>query len=369
MKRLLLFLALIILFACKKEQPTIPGNPSNPNPSAEYYFPPTSSNNWSKENLQALNWNFSDTTELFDLLSQNGTRAFIILYKGKIAVEKYWGNNILDNAPFDENSQWYWASAGKTISAFLVGLAQEDGLLNINDKTSDYLGQNWTGLPIQKEDLITIKHQLSMTTGLDYDVNDQDCTAPNCLRYKTDAGNQWYYHNAPYTLIKSVVENATNKTFNDFTDQKLESTIGMKGKWMSIGSTNVYLSSARDAARFGSLLLNRGKWSANSIMSDLNYFDEMTNSSQTLNPSYGYLFWLNGKSSIILPGFPNSFNQPLSDHAPADLFAGIGKNGQYLNIIPSREMVVIRMGDSPDVSPVPTVFHNQMWEKINKVIN
>ena len=55
--------------------------------------------------------------------------------------------------------------------------------------------------------------------------------------------------------------------------------------------------------------------------------------------------------------------------AMKDLFAGMGKNGQFLDIIPSKNLVVVRMGEAPDGSLVPITFHNEMWEKINLVIN
>jgi len=73
----------------------------------------------------------------------------------------------------------------------------------------------------------------------------------------------------------------------------------------------MYWSTARDAARFGLLLLNNGKWDDNSVVDD-EYFNAMINSSQSLSPSYGYLTWLNGKSSIILPGLATSFTIPFS---------------------------------------------------------
>ena len=131
----------------------------------------------------------------------------------------------------------------------------------------------------------------------------------------------------------------------------------------------VYWSTPRDAARFGLLMLNKGTWSDNQIMMDQNYFEDMITSSQSLNPSYGLCTWLNGQPSIILPGLPNSFNVPLSLDAPSDLFAAMGKNGQYIDVVPSRNIVVIRMGEAPDDSLVPTVFHNDMWKKINAIIN
>ena len=105
------------------------------------------------------------------------------------------------------------------------------------------------------------------------------------------------------------------------------------------------------------------------ILTNETYYNQMVSTSQELNPSYGYLWWLNGKNSVILPSLPNSFNIPLSENAPADLFAGLGKNGQFVEVIPSQNLVVIRMGEAPDNSLVPTVFHDEMWEKINRVID
>lgn len=78
--------------------------------------------------------------------------------------------------------------------------------------------------------------------------------------------------------------------------------------------------------------------------------------------------WLNGKSATVFPGLATSFNGPLSGDAPEDLIATMEKNEQF-DVIPSKGIVVIRMGDAPDTSLVPTVFHNDMWMKLNAVIN
>ena len=95
----------------------------------------------------------------------------------------------------------------------------------------------------------------------------------------------------------------------------------------------------------------------------------MLNSSQSLNPSYGYLWWLNGKSSIVYPGLAASFNTELSTNAPNDLIAGIGKNGQSVDIVPSQNLVVIRMGDAPADNLNFINFHDEMWSRINAVIS
>jgi hypothetical protein len=60
---------------------------------------------------------------------------------------------------------------------------------------------------------------------------------------------------------------------------------------------------------------------------------------------------------------------PLSTNAPSDIFAAMGKNGQFIDVVPSRKIVVIRMGEAPDNSLVPITFHDDMWGKINSIIN
>lgn len=355
-------LVMLTFIACDK-------NDGNIGPLDEgLYFPPTTSNVWETVEPAELGWNTDSINALFTTLSENGTRAFIILQDGKIALEHYWGNNILNTAEFTSESLWYWASAGKTLTAFLIGMAQEEGLLNISDKTSDYLGVGWTSMPKEKEDLITIRHQLTMTTGLDYTVPDTYCIEPECLQYKTDAGDQWYYHNAPYTLLKDVISVATGSNDNSYCNLKLEEPTGMNGYWIYDGTNNVYYSVPRDMARFGLLILNKGKWDQTEIMTDQEYFEQMISTSQNINPSYGYLWWLNGKEKVLLPGVTIPLNISLSPNAPADLIVAAGKNGQFLDVIPSLNMVVVRMGEAPDDAAVPILYHDEMWKKINAVI-
>lgn len=347
------------------------GSSSDPStdPEPALYFPPNGSSIWETSSSGSLDWNENQIDNLYEFLETNNTRAFIVLKNGKIVLEEYWGDKISGNGSFDASSLWYWASAGKTMTATLVGIAQREGLLDIDDKSSDYLGSAWTSMTKEKEDLIKIRHQLTMTTGLNYDVDDIHCTDPACLTYKTDPGSQWFYHNAPYTLLDQVVMAATGIDYNQYSDQKIESKIGMDGVWVKSGFNNTFYSTARDMARFGLLMLNEGSWNETPVLNDKTYFDEMTTPSQQLNPSYGYLWWLNGQNSIIVPSLPNSFNMPLAANAPDDMIAAMGKNGQFIDVVPSQNLVVVRMGEAPDGSLVPMVFHDEMWEKLNLVIS
>lgn len=354
-------LVLLVFFSCKKEVGSDGNQPPAP---ATMYFPPVSGTEWQTTTTASLGWNETELNNLYTYLQQKGTKAFIVLKNGKIVTERYFGT-------FTADSIWYWASAGKTMTAMLVGIAQQEGILNTSHKTSQYLGTGWTSLPPAKEDLITIRHQLTMTTGLDDAVTpDNDCTSPACLVYKADAGTRWAYHNAPYTLLDKVVQNASGTTYNSYFQQKIRDRIGMNGVWLYGGGyNNVYYSNARSMARFGLLLLNKGKWDQTAILSDSNYFNAQVNTSQNLNPSYGYLTWLNGKSTYMLPTLQAVFPGMLVPNAPADMYSALGKNDQKVYVVPSQNLVVIRMGESAgNVQLAVSSFDNELWGKLKTVI-
>jgi CubicO group peptidase (beta-lactamase class C family) len=326
------------------------------------YFPPNTGT-WETINPQSLGWCSSNIDSLYNYLNQKNTKAFLILKDGKIVLEKYFGN-------FTQDSIWYWASAGKTLTAFTVGLAQQDGLLKLSDPSNKYLGAGWSSLSSAREDSIKVWHHLTMTTGLDDAGADPDCTDPNCLTYKAAAGSRWAYHNAPYTLLDKVIEGATGGNLNVYMAKKFTTSVGMKGLFVKTGYLNVYFSTARTMARFGLLLLNKGVWNGTVIMSDTQYFRQQTNSSQTLNPSYGYLTWLNGKSAFMVPGSQIRFPGSLNPDAPNDMICAWGKNGQYINVVPSQKLVLIRMGNAPGgsgASAMAVGFNNDIWKYVNRL--
>ncbi len=326
---------------------------------SQTYFPPNNSTVWDTISYLNLNWCQNKIDSLYSFLETNNTKSFILLKNGKIVLEQYFNGH-------SDTSNWYWASAGKTITSFLVGMAQEEGYLEITDTTSNYLGNGWTSCNLIQEKKITIWNQLTMTTGLD-DSLSFDCTNDTCLVYLSDPGTRWAYHNAPYTLLRPVIENATGQGINLYNYQKLLSPIGMNGIFMYSGFNNIFNSTTRSMARFGLLILNNGNWDGNQIMSDTNYFNQMLNSSQMLNKSYGYLWWLNGKSSSMLPGSQFVFNSDITPNAPDDLVSALGKNGQIINVVPSENLVWIRMGEAPDSSLVPRNFNIAIWNYINEL--
>ena len=327
---------------------------------SQNYFPPTTGDVWDTMSPAALGWCPDKIQELYDYLDARNSKGFIILKDGKIVLEKYFDT-------FTKDSFYVWNSAGKTLVAMAVGIAQEENLLQITDTTSDYLGTGWTSLPPTQEEKITIRHQLTMTTGLDDNPLTLDCTTPACLNYLADPGLRWSYHNAPYTLLSSVVENASGVSMNSFITSRIKAPTGMDGFFMTFGYNKVFISRPRSMARYGLLLLADGVWDGTTVLGDLNYLNDMRNSSQTINNSYGYLTWLNGKSSYMLPQAQFVFNGNLMPNAPADLYSAAGKNGQLINVVPSENMVLVRVGEGDEVSLAPNYFNDTIWQKINEL--
>jgi hypothetical protein len=324
------------------------------------YFPPLVGNTWATTDAASLGWCTDRIDSLYNFLDQKNTKAFIVLKDGRIVLEHYFGT-------FTEDSVWYWASAGKTITGYLVGKAKEQGYLSLSDTSAKYLGHGWTSLTQQQEDSITIRHQLTMTTGLD-DGGDVYCTLPSCLQYLAPAGTRWAYHNAPYTLLEGVIENAVSQDINVYTQNILKSQTGMTGAWITVDYNNVFYSKPRSMARFGLLLQNRFKWNTNSLLTDADYVNEMLNTAQPYNYAYGYLTWLNGKGSYMIPSSQIKIPGSYAPAAPLDMYAAIGKNGQIVSVAPSKGLVVVRMGDDPASGEVPFTLCDDIWQRLNYVM-
>ena len=346
----LLLLLFLPLLSCSKKD-------DNVNPDDSMYFPPSTT--WETKSLPSLGWNESAVQPLKDYLVQSHSKSFMILVNGRIVMEEYFNGH-------NATATWPWNSAGKTLVSATTGIAQQDGLLNINNKVSQYLSAGWTSEPIDKENLITSRHLLTMTSGIS---DESNLVIKSNLTYLADAGTRWAYGNV-FQQLMNVVAAASNQEFETYFNAKLKNKIGMDGSWNEGVIFTIYHSTTRSMARFGLLALNKGKWNNEQIINET-FFTECTSSSQDINPSYGYLWWLNGKSKYMVPGSQTVYQGALVSNAPVDMYAAMGAEDQRIYVIPSKNMVVIRMGDASDPeNPNFAVsgFDSALWEKINAVI-
>lgn len=350
-KYITLFALSLLIFGCSSDENTS-------TPEETMYFPPNNgSNTWETKSISSLGWNQSAVQPLLDYLQLKHSKSFIILVNGRIVLENYFNGH-------SATTPWYWASAGKTLTTTVTGIAEQEGLININNKVSDYLGIGWTSAPLAKENLITCKNLLSMNSGLNETLGDN--VSPANLQYVADAGTRWAYHNV-YVKLQGVVSQASGQTWTNYFNTKLRDKLGMTGgAWINSGDgLSVYWSTSRNMARFGLMALNKGKWNDNQVVNET-FFNNATSTSQNINQSYGYMWWLNGKSSYRLPQTQFQFNGSIIPSAPSDMYCALGKDDQKIYVIPSKKMVIIRMGDAADkVNMALSDFDDVLWQKIS----
>lgn len=349
-------LSLIILFSllgCSSED-------NSSTVEETMYFPPIGSSTWETKTITSLGWNPSQVQPLLDFLELKNTKGFIVLHNGKIVMEHYFNGHTA-------NDTWQWNSAGKTLTATTIGIAQQENLININTSVSEYLGTGWTSEPLDKENLITSRHLLTMTSGIN---DENDLVILSNLTYLADAGTRWSYHNV-FQKLMDVVAVSSGQTFENYFNVKLKNKIGMNGFWNNGIIYKIYHSNTRSMARFGLLALNKGKWSNEQIINPT-YFNESITTSQNINPAYGYLWWLNGTSNFMLPGGQTSYSGSIVPNAPTEMYAAMGAADQRIYVIPSKKLVIVRMGEASNpANPNFAVsgFDNELWQKINAVIN
>jgi CubicO group peptidase (beta-lactamase class C family) len=241
----------------------------------------------------------------------------------------------------------------------LMGIAVDRGLLDRRAPVSKYLGPGWSHAGVDAERAITVNHLLTMTSGLN-----------DALEFASPAGSVWHYNTPAYSQLIGVLAAVTRKDVNDYSAEWLTSAIGMTDtRWIKRQSAfpNPYglATTARDMARMGLLVLRNGAWAGKQIVSEA-YVREAIRSSQTLNPSYGLLWWTNrhvpGSSEPTLA--TNVFAVPA---APSDLVAGLGAADRKVYVVPSRQLVIVRLGAA--VSGPGRRFDREVWERLASAIH
>jgi CubicO group peptidase (beta-lactamase class C family) len=172
--------------------------------------------------------------------------------------------------------------------------------------------------------------------------------------YVADAGTTWYYNNTAYHLSKRVLEGASGVSMQEYLDEQLATRIGLREtEWRErsfmkmpdgVPMTGLFMS-ARDMVRFALLMLAGGSWDGEDVIEDKAYLRDSVSTSQEMNLSYGYLWWLNGKASHMLPGpDPRPRDGSLIPPAPDDLYAAMGAGDQRIYVAPGLGLVAVRQG-------------------------
>jgi CubicO group peptidase (beta-lactamase class C family) len=272
-----------------------------------------------------------------DSVNTGASNCALTVKDGEIVQEDYWNGTTTDTR------QEIW-SATKSITSTLVGIAQDEGKLKIDQKASDYITE-WKGTPSES---ITIKNLLSNDSGRAWDfetdyykmaagAKDKSAFAAG-LGQQFPPGEHWEYNNSAIQTLETVLEKATGQDVEAYAKAKLFGPTGM-GTTIThdpSGNTLAFMgaqASCRDMARFGYLALQRGKWKDQQVVTSA-WVDEATKTSQDLNPGYGYLWWVNGQG-------PKGRSWP---NMPDDAYAALGLGSQIVLVVPSRNLVMVRLG-------------------------
>ena len=252
-------------------------------------------------------------------------------------------------------------SMSKSATAMAAGRAISLGLLDIDDSVGKFVPE-----ADAEHAAITVRDLLTMTSGLhwnlwrDYNIAMKDRVKDALsLPFDHEPGTFFEYGESPVALLAKVVGNAAGEDFQDFVQRELMGPIGMgRDDWSwtrdRAGNTEGYRglnTTVDNFSRLGHLMMRNGRWKGTAVL-DEGWVRDAVEPSST-NPGYGYMFWLNESDSYIAP---TVYSRDERDHrpiesAPHDMYFMAGIQQQRTWVIPSLDMVVVRVGGSGDRDP------------------
>lgn len=391
--RPVVFLLLLSLFSCSPEKPvaTTINTSLDPMPAFQRQYWPT--DGWREKLLPADRWHaledyaFSRTGDEEDRAGIR-TDGVVIIRNGYLIYERY-------AAGYDQNMPHLTWSISKSVIQALIGIAQKEGLLSIEDPIEKYIAEARRDRPIR------IKHLLQMSSGLDANegyesgplkssviamlyTRGRNDMARFCasLPSRAEPGKYVYYSSCDTNILSGALKNALiqahgeqegRKQYSQYPWEKLFGPLGMKtAVWERdasgtfVGSSYLY-ASPRDMAKFAFLYLNNGQWEGNQLLPE-NWLD-LTRTvapayeSTPAYPGWEYLYTAHWYANT---GIPELGLKPQWPSAPEDTFAATGHWGQMIFIIPGMDMIIVRMGDDRDGSFDKDRFLKLILEAVEK---
>ncbi len=302
---------------------------------------------WKTNDLKSQN---IDTTLIHRLFSQlndreNKIHSVLLVKDGQIIIEEY-----LNGQASDQRHDL--RSTTKSIRSILMGIAIDKGFIdNVNDPISKYLKS-----PIPKKNLgerkekITIKHLLTMSSGLDCNdwnkkskgQEDKVYKKKDWLQYTlnlpmvNEPGAVSNYCSMGTVLLAEIISQASGITIDKFAEQHLFKPLGISNvHWGHTSSKKIIPSAkrlymtSRDMAKIGQLILNKGKWNEKQVVSK-KWIEESTTPKTTITGiDYGYLWW----------DIPFKANEKIFISKTA-----LGNGGQYIMVFPKLDIVAVFTG-------------------------
>jgi CubicO group peptidase (beta-lactamase class C family) len=284
-----------------------------------------------------------------DALAGPGMRAIVVAAHGRIVAERY-------GAGFSAATPLLGWSMTKSVVAGLVGILVKDGRLTLGQSAG------WSAADGGGRERVRISDLLAMTSGLRFNEAYGDVSDVTRMLYLQPdmagfaraqplahpVGEFWSYSSGTANILARVVQDAAGRLEATFPREKLFKPLGMTSATIEtdedgtlVGSSYMY-ATARDWAKYGQFLLQDGVWRGQEML-PRGYVAMMATPVTASGGQYGHgLIWLWGSDALV-PGK----NPDTAFGIPADTFWMEGHDGQTTAIIPSRELVVVRLGLTP----------------------
>lgn len=282
------------------------------------------------------------------------TKALVVMRDGHIIAERYATGYTIDTPILG-------FSLTKSVTNALVGVLVRDGRLDPQARAPIAA---WQGARDPRR-VITLDDLMRMSSGLDLDEaggndpsNRMFYEAPDMAAFAEQAtlvappGSRWAYSSASVHLVSRIVRDAvggTGDAVQQFAQQSLFTPLGMRHVTLEADRTGTpvgahyMLASARDWARLGQLYLDDGRVDGKPLL-PAGWVRAST--TPTLNTDYGAGWWVNRRGatqqSVAIP----QSGMPLMPSVPGDTFYALGNLGQYIAVVPSQRLVVVRLGRS-----------------------
>lgn len=275
------------------------------------------------------------------------TRSVVVIYKGQLVAEHY--------APgFSSSNRFQGWSMSKSLTSALTGLLVKWGKLDVEAPAPV---PEWSDVQDPRH-AIRLKDILQQNTGLDFlEDYSKYCDATRMLFQEADMGGftarhllkkkpgtEFYYSSGNSNILARIIRKTVGEAgYHAFPYDSLFYKLGMYSMVLEPDASGTFVGSsysyatARDWARFGLLYLNRGKWMGEQVLPEAWVKESTTPVEDAQKGQYGYMFWLNAgpRGDVTGREYPS---------VPADMFCADGFQGQRVYVVPSKQLVVVRLG-------------------------
>ena len=292
---------------------------------------------WQKDSLYNKT---SLPKDLVEDLKDSNSASFLVIKNGKLVHEEYWDGK-------NQNSKTNSFSIAKGVTVMLLGKAiEENKIESLHQKYSDFFG-NYANVEFGKN--LTLGELASMEAGLNWNEDYKSPFLPNAKAYygksleeavflrdfKNEPGKKFEYQSGATQLLGFALRKSMQKTLADYASEKFWKPLGMEqnAAWTTddFGMEKAFCcihSTSRDFAKLGQLFLNDGKFGDMQIL-DASFVEKMRTPTKLSNGIYGMGLWINNDSALKHYYFQ-------------------GLYGQYIIIVPEKNMVIVRTGTHKD---------------------